>query len=113
MIKKYTTINLDTAIYQSVNLDNDLHDFYLIGITDDESIKSITFSCAIDSGVTGEVAEIGNITLPVYGNISQTRFTGFPTEFWMKPVQVITTDEVVHKDGVYEVEVNINNIALH
>lgn len=113
MIKKYNTIDLDTAAYSSVDLSSHTHDFFLIAITEDKNIKSISFSCAVDSGVSNEYLEIQTITVPVYDKISGARFINFPREFYIKPIRVVTIDDVEHTTGEYEVEININNISLH
>ena len=109
IINQYSTIDLDNASYQAVDLNNK-HNFYMIAITDLTNIQSVTFSVAIDSGVTGKPLEIQYIKLPVSAGISGTRFTYFPDEFYLKPVQIVTNDEQVIQKGEFEIEININPV---
>lgn len=120
VIQQYQSIDLDTATYTQVNLSGK-HSFYLISVTKDETIKSIVFSVAIDSGVTAYPLVLQNIELPVNalnsinsstGVISGTRFSGFPDEFYLKPIQVNKKDDTIYKEGTFNVTVNINPVEL-
>ena len=109
VINKYQSINLDTEGYTAVNLTNH-HCFYLIGKATDKTIKQVVFAIAVDSGYQNNPIFVQNIILNVdpRNELNGQRFTGFPSEFWMKPVQVVTTDEVNHFDENWDIEININ-----
>lgn len=109
IINKYTSIDLDNAVYEKINLNNH-HCFYLIGKPTDKTITGVIFSVGVDSGYTGKPLIVQNIVLPVNSEneISGQRFTGFPSEFWIKPLQVITEGNINNSEGEYDIEININ-----
>ena len=107
--KIYSTVNLTTAAYIARDLQGH-HSFYLIGKATDKTIKQVIFAIGIDSGYQNDPLFVQYITLNVdpANELSGQRFTGFPEEFWMKPVQVVTTDEVNHFEDNWDIEINIS-----
>lgn len=111
----YNNIDLDNATYTAADLSGK-HSFYLIGIAQDNSVKSITFSIAIDSGVKNSPFHIQYITLPINEGISGTRFDSMPDSFYIKPVQVKLKDDSILKNNInntpFDIEINISAISL-
>lgn len=112
----YNEIDLSNTTYTEIDLSGK-HCFYLISVAQDNKVKSITFSIAIDSGVQNNPLQIQYITLPVNEGISGVRFTGFPDEFYIKPTQVtLLKDEQVVKSNIdntpFDIEVNISPLDL-
>lgn len=113
MINQYQSIDLDNAAYQAVNLGSGYGCFYLIGITTLTDIKSVTFSVAVDSGVSGKPLVLNNITLELSGEVSGTVLTGYPQNFYLKPVQVLKTNGEALTEGEFDIEVNINPVKFN
>ena len=111
IIKVFNNINLDKNSFREVNL-KDFNDFYLIGITNNKEIKSITFEVAIDSGVKNKPLLLPNIKLDFEKDVSATRVLNYPNEFYIRPIQLINKDSEVIKTGTFNVEVNINALNL-
>lgn len=112
VISYKNSINLSTESYTAVSLTNH-HCFYLIGKAADKTIKQVVFAVAVDSGYQNDPLFVQYITLNVDPNnkLSGQRFTGFPSDFWMKPVQITTVDEVNHSSDDttdWDIEININ-----
>ena len=109
--KIFNNIDLDGAIWTAISLNNH-HSFFLISVAQDDKIKSITFAIAVDSGVTNNPLQYQYITLPVNEGISGIRFSGFPDDFYIKPVQVTLKNEDVVKENIdatpFDIEININ-----
>ena len=111
MIQYLNEIDLDNADYMQIDLSSQ-HCFYIIGINNNTEVQNIVFSVAVDSGVTGKPLEIQNIQLPINGEISGTRYTGFPDTFFLKPVQVTLKSGQSLKTGLYDIKVNINPMSF-
>lgn len=111
IVKEFSEINLDNNLARVVDL-KDKNDFYLIGVTKSKDIKSITFEVSIDSGVKGKPLFIQNIRLEITGEISGARFLNMPSEFYIKPIQIINKDGKTLKEGKFPVAININAMDL-
>lgn len=113
--KIYNNIDLDNASYTQIDLSGK-NSFYLISVAQDNSVKSITFSIAIDSGVKNSPLHIQYITLPINEGISGTRFDSMPDSFYLKPVQVKLKNDTVVKKNInntpFDIEININAVSL-
>ena len=111
----YNNIDLDNATYTLVDLSGK-HSFYLISIAQDDVVKFITFSIAIDSGVKNTPLHIQYITLPVNEGIAGTRFDSMPDSFYMKPVQVKSKDDKIITSNInntpFDIEINISPLDL-
>ena len=110
IVKVFNNINLDKNSFREVNL-KDFNDFYLIGITNDD-IKSITFEVAIDSGVKNKPLILPNIKLDFEKEVSGVRILNHPSTFYIRPIQVVTNNLEVLKNGQFDIEVNINALNL-
>lgn len=107
-------IDLDGATYQAVNLGNN-SSFYLISVTEDTNVKSISFAIAIDSGLVNTPLFIKNITIPVNGEekVAGKFFASFPSNFYIKPIQVVTGDrDASVTEGQFDIEININPMSI-
>lgn len=111
----YNEIDLSDKSWEIVNL-SAKHTFYLIAVAQNDEVKSITFEISIDSGVANNPLVIQNITLPVTEGISGQRWSGFPDEFNIRPVQVMLKNLDIKKENIdnqpYQVEVNISPLDL-
>lgn len=110
IIKLYDKVKLNSA-YQKIDL-KDKNDFYLIGITQNKKIKSITFEISIDSGIKDRPLKIENIKLEIDKEISAVRLLNRPSEFYIKPIQIITTEEEIKTEGTFDIAININALDL-
>lgn len=116
--------------WTKVNLNNDK--FYLIAIKEkvkklkDKEIESskvdkIYFEVAIDSGIKDKPITINRIALDFKDETSEdedinsitafNRFQGFPKEFYIKPIKIVTYDSVVYSKDIetgISIKVNLN-----
>lgn len=113
-----------------VNLNDD--SFYLIAIKEevkklkDKEIKSsevdkIYFEVAIDSGIKDKPITINRIALDFKDETSEdedinsitafNRFQGFPKDFYIKPIKIVTYDSTVYSKDIetgISIKVNLN-----
>lgn len=105
MVTIFDNIDLNDPIYVEADLDS--HNFYLIAVTEDKEVKSITFSAAVDSGVTNNPLVIGNVSLDIDNEVSGKLIQGFPLDFYLKPLQIVKKDGTVITEGEFDIEINI------
>ena len=113
-----------------VNLNDD--SFYLIAIKEkvkklkDKEIQSnkvdkIYFEIGIDSGIKDKPITINRIALDFKDETSEdeninsitafNRFQGFPKEFYIKPIKIVTYDSIVYSKDIetgISIKVNLN-----
>ena len=113
-----------------VNLNGD--SFYLIAIKEkvkklkDKEIESskvdkIYFEVAIDRGITDKPITINRIALDFKDETSEdedinsitafNRFQGFPKDFYIKPIKIVTYDSTVYSKDIetgISIKVNLN-----
>lgn len=111
IIKAFSNIDLDNKKFRLIDL-KEFNDFYLIGIKGKETIKSISFETAIDSGVKSKPLSLPNIKLELNNEVSAVRITNYPSQFYIKPVQIIDSEGKSITTGSFDVEVNINALNL-
>lgn len=111
IIKAFSKIDLDKNSFRQVDL-KEFNDFYLIGINNEKNIKSITFEVAIDSGVKNKPLILPNIKLDFEKEVSGVRILNHPSTFYIRPIQVITDNLEVLKNGQFDIEININALNL-
>ena len=113
IVKVFDKIDLDKSVFRKVDLKT-FNDFYLIGIDSDSlDIDSITFEVAIDSGVKNKPLILPNIKLDFKDFVSGVRILNHPSEFYIRPIQVIDKEKFeVHKSGNFDIEININALNL-
>lgn len=107
IIKAFSNIDLDDKKFRLIDL-KEFNDFYLIGIKNDETIKSITFEVAIDSGVKNKPLMLPNIKLEFNRNVDGVRILNYPNQFYIRPVQIITKSLEAKTSGKFDVEINAN-----
>lgn len=111
IIKAFSNIDLDNNKFRLIDL-KELNDFYFIGIRGNDNIKSVTFEVAIDSGVKNKPLMLPNIKLEFNRNVDGVRVLNHPSQFYIRPVQVITKSLEAKTAGKFDVEVNINAVNL-
>ena len=111
IIKAFSNIDLDDKKFRLIDL-KEFNDFYLIGIKDDENVKSITFEVAIDSGVKNKPLILPNIKLEFNRNVDGVRILNHPNQFYIRPVQIITKSLEAKTNGKFNVEINVNALNL-
>lgn len=123
--------NIDlNSTWAKVSL-GDLNSFYMIAIkeakglqdtVDPADVKAVVLEMGIESGITDKMLSIGRIVLNfdeiTSSDVEVNKITAMvkrlhePSEFYIRPIEIITNKETLKKEAKTSIDININTVKL-